>query len=95
MAKRNLNPGVPETPFLAKNTLDKANVTPLLKGGIIIQKAQPHRVVQMNGISIMKPGGPVVAKSKLPEIPLFKGPSQKMGPPVSGGLPGKLGGGGL
>ena len=41
----------------------------------------------------MKPGGPVVAKSKLPEIPLFKGPTQKVGPPGAGGLPSKLGGG--
>ena len=36
MAKRNLNPGVPETPFLTKNTLDRQNATPLMKGGIVI-----------------------------------------------------------
>jgi hypothetical protein len=36
MAKRNLNPHVPETPFLTKNTLDKHNATPLFKGGGIV-----------------------------------------------------------
>jgi len=37
----------------------------------------------MNGISIMKPGGPVVGKSKLPEIPLFRDKSK----PPAGWLP--------
>lgn len=34
----------------------------------------------MGGVNIMKPGGAAVAKSKLPEIPLFKGKG-KPGPP--------------
>lgn len=34
----------------------------------------------MGGVAIMKPGGPVVMKSKLPEIPFFKGKG-KAGPP--------------
>jgi len=38
----------------------------------------------MGGVAIMKPGGPAAMKSKLPEIPLFKGKG-KAGPPT---LPG-------
>ena len=36
MAKRNINPGVPETPFLTRNNLDKITATPLYRGGIVI-----------------------------------------------------------
>lgn len=45
MAKRNLNPGIPETPFMTKNNLDKSNMTPLFKGGIVIQKQMAPKVM--------------------------------------------------
>lgn len=60
MAKRNLNPGVPETPFMTKNTIDKKDATPIIKGGIVIQKALPPQKVNMGAITFMRPaGGPV------------------------------------
>lgn len=48
MAKRNLNPGVPETPFMTKNLIDKSCApTPLFKGGIVIQKAGMPKIMNM------------------------------------------------
>jgi len=45
MAKRNLHPDVPETPFLQfSQRLDRNNATPLAKGGIHIQKSQAKAV---------------------------------------------------
>ena len=60
MAKRDLNPGVPETPFMSKNTLDQKDATPIIKGGIVIQKALPPQRVNMGAITFVKPAtGPV------------------------------------
>ena len=36
MAKRNLRPNVPETPFLKVNKLDRQIATPMMAGGIVI-----------------------------------------------------------
>jgi hypothetical protein len=36
MAKRNLNPGVPETPFMKSNVFNRANATPMMTGNIKI-----------------------------------------------------------
>ena len=56
MAKRNLNPGVPETPFLKSNVLNKSNATPMMTGGIVIQKANAApKYAPIGGITIMKP----------------------------------------
>ena len=36
MAKRNLNPGVPETPFMKSDIFNRANATPMMTGNIKI-----------------------------------------------------------
>ena len=64
----------------------------MMTGGIIIQKAQPPKPVKVGaGITIMKPMGvPQPNKSKLPEIPQFKGRGRG-GPAPMGGLAAGMG----
>tara|TARA_B110000305_G_C19053095_1_gene453588 strand:+ start:362 stop:595 length:234 start_codon:yes stop_codon:yes gene_type:complete len=57
MAKRNLHENVPLSPWLTNNKLDKTNATPMMTGGIIIQKATAAKTMQMGGaIMIQRPG---------------------------------------
>lgn len=98
MAKRKLNTDVPETPFLTANKINKSSMaTPLMKGGIVIQKAGAPKIINMKGIAIKKPGSiPQTANnSKIAQIPLFKGKGKAAPgsgkPQLGGGLGGGLG----
>lgn len=56
MAKRDLHQGVPQSPFLQSNTIDKKDATPLLKGGgIIIQKPGQTDLKIKGGVLIRAP----------------------------------------
>jgi hypothetical protein len=92
MAKRNLQPTVPETPFMTTNNRNRNNATPIMTKGIVIQKALPPKAIVQGGLTFMRPQTAVAAANKnaIAEIPQFK-KKPANGPPSLAGPGGPLG----